>query len=178
MLDIGWPELMVIAVVALVIIGPKDLPKAVYGVGKWVRKARMVAREFQGHLDDMMREAELDDIKKQALKARDFSVTRELEKAVDPDGKMKAAFDLPPVEGVTAAKAADAGSATAAPADAGVLAAQPQTATEPPVTLPPAAEPPVTKPSLTEPSLTEPLPTERPVAAAPASTSAAPDKTA
>ncbi|MGQ9371806.1 Sec-independent protein translocase protein TatB [Azospirillum sp. A39] len=129
MFDIGWPELMVIAVVALIVVGPKDLPKAIYSVGKWVRKARMVAREFQTHLDDMMREAELDELKQQALKARDFNVTRELEKAVDPDGKMKTAFDLPPADTGTAGHAGSPAEDTAA--------AQPRTATEPPVTAPP-----------------------------------------
>jgi sec-independent protein translocase protein TatB len=95
MFDIGWSELMLIGIVALVVIGPKDLPGAIYGVGKWVRKARVVAREFQGHIDDMMRESELDDLRKQALKARDLHMSRMVEDVVDPKGEMKAAFDLP-----------------------------------------------------------------------------------
>lgn len=96
MFDIGWSELMLIGLVALVVIGPKDLPKAIYGVGKWVRKARLVAREFQSHVDDMMREAELDDLRQQALKARDLHMSRMLEDTVDPKGELKAALDLPP----------------------------------------------------------------------------------
>ncbi|PWC52780.1 Sec-independent protein translocase protein TatB [Azospirillum sp. TSO22-1] len=96
MFDIGWSELMVIALVALVVIGPKDLPQAIYAVGKWVRKARLVARDFQGHLDDMMREAELDDLRKQALKARDLNIKAMVENQIDPKGDLKAAFDLPP----------------------------------------------------------------------------------
>ncbi|WP_255542793.1 Sec-independent protein translocase protein TatB [Azospirillum sp. INR13] len=68
MFDIAWSELMVIAVIALVVIGPKDLPKAIFTLGKWVRKARGVAREFQTHIDDMMRETELDELRKEALK--------------------------------------------------------------------------------------------------------------
>jgi len=96
MFDIGWSELMIIAVVALVVIGPKDLPQAIYAIGKWVRKARLVARDFQGHLDDMMREAELDDLRKQALKARDLNIKAMVENQLDPKGELKAAFDLPP----------------------------------------------------------------------------------
>ncbi|HRJ59581.1 MAG TPA: Sec-independent protein translocase protein TatB [Azospirillaceae bacterium] len=96
MFDIGWPELMLIGLVALVVIGPKDLPKAIYGFGKWVRKARVVAREFQTHIDDMMREAELDDLRQQALKARDLNMSRMMENAVDPKGELKGALDLPP----------------------------------------------------------------------------------
>lgn len=95
MFDIGWSELMIIAVVALVVIGPKDLPQAIYGIGKWVRKARLVARDFQGHVDDMMREAELDDLRKQALKARDINIKQMVEDQLDPKGELKKAFDLP-----------------------------------------------------------------------------------
>jgi len=96
MFDIGWSELMLLAVVALVVIGPKDLPQAIYHLGKWVRKARLVARDFQGHLDDMMREAELDDLRKQALKARDMNIQRMLEEQVDPKGDLKKAFEVTP----------------------------------------------------------------------------------
>jgi Tat protein translocase TatB subunit len=93
MFDIGWSEILVIVVVALVVIGPKDLPKAIYEVGKWVRKARLVAREFQVHLDDVMREAELDEFRKQAMKARDVNLAQAMESAVDPTGELKTAFD-------------------------------------------------------------------------------------
>lgn len=96
MFEIGWPELMLIGLVALVVIGPKDLPKAIYGFGKWVRKARLVAREFQTHVDDMMREAELDELRQQALKARDFNMSQAVENALDPKGELKGALDLPP----------------------------------------------------------------------------------
>lgn len=96
MFDIGWSELMLIAVVALVVIGPKDLPQAIYAVGKWVRKARLVARDFQGHLDEMMREAELDDLRKQALKARDLNLKQMVESQLDPKGELKSALELPP----------------------------------------------------------------------------------
>lgn len=95
MFDIGWSELMVIGVVALVVIGPKDLPGAIYALGKWVRKARLLARDFQGHLDDMMREAELNDLRQQALKARDsMNLGTVIDKTVDPDGRLKHVFDL------------------------------------------------------------------------------------
>jgi sec-independent protein translocase protein TatB len=56
MFDFAWSELALIAVVALVVIGPKDLPRVLKVVGYWVRKARGVAREFQGSIDQMIRE--------------------------------------------------------------------------------------------------------------------------
>src|SRR3546814_18393534 len=74
MLDIGWSELAVIAVVALLVIGPKDLPRALYTVGKWMRAARKVTRDFQKHVDDMMREAELAEARKGLQQARTLNV--------------------------------------------------------------------------------------------------------
>ncbi|NKB49138.1 MAG: twin-arginine translocase subunit TatB [Alphaproteobacteria bacterium] len=63
MLDIGWPELMLIMVVALVVIGPKDLPAAIRTVTTILRKVRGMAADFQSGLDDIAREAGVDDIK-------------------------------------------------------------------------------------------------------------------
>lgn len=97
MFDIGWSELAVIAAVALVVIGPKDLPKALYLMGKWLRKARALARDFQSGIDDMVREAELDDLRKQASAARSFNLQREVENSIDPSGSLKSAFALPPM---------------------------------------------------------------------------------
>src|SRR5437868_13575255 len=57
--DIGWSELLVIGVVALVFIGPKDLPRALRVAGYWFRKARTLSREFQNSVDQMIREAEI-----------------------------------------------------------------------------------------------------------------------
>jgi sec-independent protein translocase protein TatB len=65
MFDVAWSELMVIGAVALVVIGPKDLPKALRTVGEAVGKVRRMASEFQGQFNDAMREAELHDLKKQ-----------------------------------------------------------------------------------------------------------------
>lgn len=148
MFDIAWSELMVIAVIALVVIGPKDLPKAIYTLGKWVKKARLVARDFQGHIDDMMREAELDELRKEALKVRDTNLQKMVENTIDPKGELKGAFDVganlgadgyhgsPPEDGPTPTVA----SPVPPVGSPQVTAAQPQPATEPPVTapLPPA----------------------------------------
>ena len=64
MFDIAPTELMLVAIVALVVIGPKDLPKAMRVVGYWVGRARGVARQFRSGFDQMVREAELEEMEK------------------------------------------------------------------------------------------------------------------
>jgi sec-independent protein translocase protein TatB len=64
MFDIGYSELLVIAVVALIVIGPKDLPRVMRTVGQWVGRARGMARHFRSGVDTMMREAELEEMEK------------------------------------------------------------------------------------------------------------------
>lgn len=64
MLDFNMTEMLVVAVVALLVIGPKDLPKAMRFVGQWVGKARGVARQFRSGFDAMVREAELSEMEK------------------------------------------------------------------------------------------------------------------
>jgi sec-independent protein translocase protein TatB len=65
MLDFNAPEFLVVAIVALLVIGPKDLPKALRFLGKWVGKARGVARQFRSGFDAMVRESELAEMEKQ-----------------------------------------------------------------------------------------------------------------
>jgi sec-independent protein translocase protein TatB len=64
MFDIGWSEFVLIAVVALIAIGPKELPGVLRMVGQWMGKARKMAAEFQSQFQEAMREAEMADLKK------------------------------------------------------------------------------------------------------------------
>src|SRR3974390_3620508 len=64
MFDISWTEYLIIAVVGLIAIGPKELPGVLRMVGQWVGKARKMAAEFQGQFQEAMREAEMADLKK------------------------------------------------------------------------------------------------------------------
>jgi sec-independent protein translocase protein TatB len=93
MFDIGWSEIAVIVVVALVVIGPKDLPKVLKTVGIWVRKARMLTRDFQNSVDEMIREADMEDVRRQATELRNINIGREVEKTIDPSGSLRDAFD-------------------------------------------------------------------------------------
>jgi sec-independent protein translocase protein TatB len=65
MFDIGWDELLLIALVALVVIGPKDLPAVLRTLGAWMARARNLAGEFRSHVDEMIREAGVDEMKRE-----------------------------------------------------------------------------------------------------------------
>ncbi len=98
MLDLSWGEIMIIGAVAVIFIGPKELPGALRTVGKFVGKARMMAREFQNNVDDMVREAELEEVKKQVTKATDFAtggIAGAIKNAVDPKGELEKAMQAP-----------------------------------------------------------------------------------
>src|SRR6202007_2995829 len=71
MFDIGWSELLVIGVVALIAIGPKELPGVLRMVGQWMGKIRRMAGEFQSQFQEAMREAEMADLKKQVDELKD-----------------------------------------------------------------------------------------------------------
>ncbi|WP_298727969.1 Sec-independent protein translocase protein TatB [uncultured Ferrovibrio sp.] len=129
MFDIAWSELGIIAVVALVVIGPRDLPKVLRTVGQWTAKARAMAREFQSGIDDMVREAELDELRKAAKQVSDFSLEKEVKKTIDPDGSLEKSFQettkiddpfaepQPVMEPPAEEKAAEATTAAEVPAD-------------------------------------------------------------
>src|ERR1700716_3133517 len=95
--DIGWSELLVIGVVALVFIGPKDLPRALRVAGYWFRKARTLSREFQNSVDQMIREAELDEMREQLKKATEFDINKEFQKTVDPTGELAESMKPPDI---------------------------------------------------------------------------------
>ena len=90
MFDIGWSEMAVIALLLLLVIGPRELPTMMRTVGRYVRKARMLTRDFQHSLDEMAREAELDEAKKTIQSAKSMNLERSFEETLDPDGEVKA----------------------------------------------------------------------------------------
>jgi sec-independent protein translocase protein TatB len=96
--DIGWPELLLIGLVALVVIGPKDLPRALRVAGYWLRKARTLSREFQGSVEQMIREAELDEMRQSLKKATEFDIEKEITKTIDPDGKLAESIRPPDLD--------------------------------------------------------------------------------
>jgi len=93
--DIGWPELMLISAIALVVIGPKDLPRALRVAGYWVRRARTMSREFQSSVEQMIRDAELHEVRDELKTATQFDFEHEFQKTVDPDGSINQALAPP-----------------------------------------------------------------------------------
>ncbi|BCJ90709.1 hypothetical protein IZ6_14440 [Terrihabitans soli] len=132
MFDIGWSEMMVVGAVALVVIGPKDLPAALRQAGKWMGTVRRMAADFQGQVNQAMREAELDELRKevQNLKSGLSEPVRQHE------SEMRALVETPPAlpppapktEAAPAAKPAPKKPAKAkAPAKVKTPAAKPKT---------------------------------------------------
>lgn len=121
MFDVAPTELLLVVVVALVVIGPKDLPKAMRFVGKWMGKARGMARHFRAGLDTMMREAELEELEKQWREQND-AIMREFPRIDDVNAPSPAA----------SAPSAGPGPATEAEADEAAAANPPETHAIPP----------------------------------------------
>lgn len=98
MFDLGWSELLLIAVVAVIVIGPKDLPHALRTLGQWMSQVRGMANGFRRQFDDMVRESELDQLREQAN-----SISRmDYGQRYDPTGSAgvapPAAPSVPPAE--------------------------------------------------------------------------------
>jgi sec-independent protein translocase protein TatB len=108
MFDIGWDEMALIAVVSLIVIGPKDLPVVLRQLGRWTRRARDMAAEFQRGLDDIAHESELDDLKRKMAEAtRPGGIAQQIERSIDPDGALGRAMTLPPLDEGTAPTVAE-----------------------------------------------------------------------
>lgn len=100
MLDISWTELLVIAIVAIVVVGPKDLPRMLRAVGKMVQKVKRTAAEFQGHFNEAMREAELEELRnsvKEIGKIDPMAETRVKPAPAKPLPEPEVQPDVPPV---------------------------------------------------------------------------------
>lgn len=86
MFDIGWPELMIIALITILVVGPKEIPRVLRTVTQIMRKLRSMANEFQSGIDELAREAELDDLKKDIERTASKDLAGDLEKSIDPTG--------------------------------------------------------------------------------------------
>jgi sec-independent protein translocase protein TatB len=131
LLDFGWSELMLIGLVALVVIGPKDLPKALRVAGFWVRKARILSREFQSSVEQMVREAELDEMREELNKATQIDLDKEFRNTVDPTGSLAESMKPPELSDFSTPPSHPADSSVSGATEAGKTEAEPA---EPPNT--------------------------------------------
>ena len=145
--DLGWSEILLIGTVALVFVGPKDLPKALRVAGFWVRKARTLSREFQSSIDQMIREAELEEMRQDLKKAAEFDLNKEFQNTIDPTGSLADSLkppQLPDFSATAPAPPATDDAATepvAAVASAETVELPPPASAEPvPVVPPPESE--------------------------------------
>jgi sec-independent protein translocase protein TatB len=170
MFDIGWGKIIIIAVIALIVIGPKELPAVLRTVGQWMGKIRRMAAEFQNQFQEAMREAEMADLKKHVDTITE--ATRDISGGFDPlktvTRNIESVFDDKPAgtASTTPSTATETAGAVAA-ADSTAAATPPAPPAEPEL---PFAEPlpPVTSRDI----VPEPTPTP---AAAPAAPAAAPE---
>jgi sec-independent protein translocase protein TatB len=135
MLDLSWGEIVLIGAVAVIFIGPKELPNAVRTMGKFMGKARTMAREFQNNVDDMIREADLEEVKKQVQSVQNVTtggLSGAIQNAIDPKGEIQKA--LAPPETLSAPAISEL---PPPPAPAPAVAAPP---VESPATVPVAAK--------------------------------------
>jgi len=96
MFDIGWGELVVIGIVALIAIGPKELPTVLRTLGQYMGKVRRMAAEFQGQFQEAMREAEMADLKKQAEDLRSsVSDLTNFDPMANTKKEVESAFEMP-----------------------------------------------------------------------------------
>ncbi len=119
MFDLGWQEFFLIAVIGLLVVGPKDLPGVIRTVVKWIRKVRGMARDFQHQVEEVAREAELDEIREEARKLSRSDIAGAIRDTVDPDGELTRNVDETRRTIEREARSDDAVPATAAASDAG-----------------------------------------------------------
>ena len=89
MFDFAWSELGLIGLVAVLALGPKELPQAMRALGRFTRQARKLAGEFQGHVNELMREAEIEEVRQSVEKVTSANVGAEIDKMFDPDGNLQ-----------------------------------------------------------------------------------------
>jgi sec-independent protein translocase protein TatB len=116
MFDLGWSELLVIGIVALIVVGPKDLPRMLRTLGQYAARARSVAREFQRSMDEAARQADLDELRQvkkdldkdvAGLREAQYKLQREMSQSLNEVPK-KAAAKAAPAEGAAAPDVAPA----------------------------------------------------------------------
>lgn len=175
MLDIGWTELLVIAVILIVVVGPKDLPPMIRAFGKMTKRLRQTAGEFRAQFDEALREAELDDLKNTVNDLKSLNPTNSIRETLNPLRQMgqdiKSDLQKASRVDVPATSATAAAAAGVSPTENSILPVLPTGAATVPPDLAPVTAP-VTAAAQSEPASAEPVPaaSKKPRKAAPKKT--------
>ena len=164
MFDFAWTEIVLIGVVALIAIGPKDMPVALKTLATLIKKARRMAGEFQSHVDEMVKDTELADVRNQISEIRNFDFKGEVKRAVDPDGSLRATMAEDPFRGASGNPLLDP---AATSADGGTLMTETVVAERGSVSFAPPEGDPVPReaaPAFIPPAATEATPDPQPPA--------------
>jgi sec-independent protein translocase protein TatB len=166
MFEIGWSELLVIAVVAIIVVGPKDLPRMLRTFGNFVGKARRMAFDFQRQFNDVLREAErqadLEDVRKTLAEVKAIDPVKDVKNTI---AEAKSSFEEAvalPKPGTAAEPRAETVAPPAQPTPA--QAEMAQRSAEPATVQPATVQPETAQPATVEPA-TPPVPSEPPAAA-------------
>ncbi|MDE0800674.1 MAG: Sec-independent protein translocase protein TatB [Rhodospirillaceae bacterium] len=89
----SWWEISIVGLMMILVLGPKELPHAMRTIARYMRKARRLASEFQGHMDDLVREADLDEVRKTVTSIKNQDVGSVIGQAVDPTGDLTREID-------------------------------------------------------------------------------------
>lgn len=93
MFDIAWSEMLLLVVLTILVVGPKDLPKVLRSIGKFTAKARSMASEFYRSIDQMAREADIEELRTAANEVKNFSPQKAAKKFIDPDDELGSIMD-------------------------------------------------------------------------------------
>ena len=103
MFDFAWSEIALVGIVALIFIGPKDMPTAIRGITDLLKKGRKLAGEFQTHVDEMVRDADLGEARDSLRQLRSMNIRGQVMKALDGDGSLRKTLADNPLSAVPAA---------------------------------------------------------------------------
>jgi sec-independent protein translocase protein TatB len=98
MFDLAWSEIAIVGLVAVLVLGPKELPQAMRTMAKVMRKMRNLTSELQGHMNEIVREAELDEVRQSIQKLSTTNLKAEVAKVVDPTGEITATLKAPLID--------------------------------------------------------------------------------
>ena len=163
MFDLSWSHIAILVVVALLVLGPKELPNAIRTGAQLLRTGRKLAGEFRSGMDELLREAELEETRRSISQAMSEGVEKTLAENVDSTGELKEAITTDPLKELEAPAAETPPSGTAGPEATPTIIEHDAPPAPPHSILPPEAPPPAAEPAaegVAEEGAKEPAPAE------------------